>query len=227
MKCWRFVLWVYLLIWTVSASAQSFIKGTVYQDKSSVKLSDVFIRNLSNQATTLSDAAGNFEIEAAPNQLLVFSSPGYVSDTLFLIDLKPKMVHLFVKGIVLNEVNISASGEFNPREEYDDVYRRAKITSLSPSQIFGKEAKQARRFKRFLDWEVKERKIDAVFNKKLIAEYLPLTGVDLENFMSLYRPSFMMVNSTKNALVLYLNDCYKKFMALSPEERKLSPLKGE
>lgn len=228
MHRWQVVFSVYLLLGITGAHAQTILKGTVYQSNSNVRLSNVFIKNLTNKATVLSDASGKFIIPAAINQLLVFSSPGYVSDTLFLTDLKPRRIYLPAQGILLKDVSVTASGAFNPREEYADVYRRAKITGLSPSQIFGKDARQARRFKRFLDREEQQRKVDAIFNKKIVTNYLPLRGTELEDFMSLYRPAYSVVKHiSKEAMVLYLNDCYKKYLSLPAEKRSMPTLMKE
>lgn len=228
MHRWRMVFSFYLLLGIADAHAQTVLTGTVYQSDSNLRLSNVFIKNLTNKATVLSDASGKFIIPAATSQLLVFSSPGYVSDTLFLTDLKSRRIYLPTQGVLLKDVSVTASGAFNPKEEYAQVYRQAKITGLSPSQIFGKDARRARRFKRFLDREEQQRKIDAIFNKKLVSDYLPLKGRELEDFMSLYRPTYQAVkNISRDALALYLNDCYKKFMALPAEKRIIPALTTE
>ncbi|MGV8880438.1 MAG: hypothetical protein ACOH2A_15580 [Sphingobacteriaceae bacterium] len=225
MQRWRIVFPFYFLSGIAGAHAQTVFTGTVYESDSNVRLSNVFVKNLTNKTIVLSDASGKFTIRAATSQLLVFSSPGYVSDTLFLTDLKPRRIYLPTKGILLKDVRVTASGAFNPKEDYAQVYRRAKITGLSPSQIFGKDARRARRFKRFLDRDEQQRKIDAIFNKKLVSDYLPLKGRELEDFMFLYRPTYQAVkNISRDALALYLNDCYKKFMVLPAEKRVISAL---
>lgn len=207
-----------------SLQAQTILKGTVYEGKAAHKLANVFVRDINSKEIALTDNSGNFNIRTVINHTLVFSSPGYISDTLFVVDLTPKMVELSFKGIALREVNVTGSRAFNPREEYPSVYEKSKF-ALSPSRIFGKEAKDARRLKHYFDREQDARQIDSIFNAAYVSSVVPLKGQDLENFMSMYRPTLEFLNKTPHAsLTLYLNDSYKKFMALPPEKRSLQKL---
>jgi len=204
--------------------AQTFLKGTVYEGKATHKLSNVFIRDVNSKEIALTDNSGSFSIRTAINHTLIFSSPGYISDTLFLVDLKPKRVELSFQGISLNQVNITSTRTFNPREEYPDVYEKSKF-ALSPSRIFGKESKDARRLKHYFDREADDRKIDSIFNPVYVSSVVPLKGHELENFMTMYRPSLSFLQKTPHeSLTIYVNDSYKKFMALPPEKRTIQRL---
>src|SRR5258707_6473585 len=102
----------------LSANAQ-LLKGTVYENGGNNRLSDVFIRDNNNKQLTLTDKNGNFEIKTEKGHLLIFDSPGYVSDTLFLVDMTPKKIMLEAKTIALREVNINATRQaFDPQKEY-------------------------------------------------------------------------------------------------------------
>ncbi|MEX8546360.1 MAG: hypothetical protein V5804_02055 [Mucilaginibacter sp.] len=222
----RIFLILFLVI-TGSVQAQNILRGTVYEGKSSRKLSNVFVRDINSKEVALTDNSGNFSIRTVINHTLIFSSPGYVSDTLYLVDLSPKHIELSFRNITLNTVNITSSRSFNPREEYPDVYEKSKF-ALSPSRIFGKEAKDARRLKRYFERETEERQIDSIFNAAYVSSVVPLKGQDLENFMSLYRPTLAFLKKTpRSSLTLYLNDSYKKFMALPPEKRGLQNLSAQ
>lgn len=219
-----------LLTFTVIAllsgyvQAQTILKGTVYEGKSSRKMADVFVRDINSKEISLTDNSGNFSIRTVLNHTLIFSSPGYVSDTLFLIDLKPKRIELTVRGITLNEVNITSTRAFNPREEYPGIYEKSKF-ALSPSRIFGKESKDARRLKHYFDREAEERQIDSVFSTVYVSSIVPLKGRELEDFISMYRPTLAFLKKTpRSSLTLYVNDSYKKFMALPPEKRSMQVL---
>lgn len=203
--------------------AQNILKGTVFEGKSTRKLADVFVKDINSKEISLTDNSGNFIIRTALNHTLIFSSPGYVSDTLFLTDLQPKHIELTLRGINLNQVTITDSKAFNPREEYPEIYEKSKF-ALSPSRIFGKEAKDARRLKKYFGREVEERQIDSVFNVLYVSSLVPLKGRDLENFMTMYRPTFAQAKTPHATLTLYVNDSYKKFMAMPPEKRTIQPL---
>ncbi len=211
-------------IFAGSLQAQNILKGTVYEGKATHKLANVFVRDINSKEIALTDNSGNFSIRTVANHTLIFSSPGYISDTLFVVDLTPKKIELSFKGIALREVNVTSNSTFNPREEYPSVYEKSKF-ALSPSRIFGKEAKNARRLKHYFDRESDERQIDSVFNATYVSSVVPLKGQDLENFMSMYRPTLDFIKKTPHAsLTLYINDSYKKFMALPPEKRGLQKL---
>src|ERR1700712_5361428 len=94
-----------ILILLLSATASfAQVTGTVTEAGKSEKLNNVFIRDINNKQVALSDNAGRFDIKAETGHTLIFSLPGYVSDTLYLIDMKPKKVELKFLGLSLKEV---------------------------------------------------------------------------------------------------------------------------
>lgn len=209
--------------------AQIYVRGNVVDASSGAKLSDVFVRDVTNKQITLTDKSGRFEIKSETGHTLIFSSPGYVPDTLYVIDLTQKHIELKTKTISLREVNITAQRlAFDPHKEYPDVYEKSKLYPLSPSTWFGKEARDARRLKRYFQREEQERKVDQIFNRVYVGSIVPLKGQELEDFMQLYRPSYAFITSNNSeSLAVYINDSYKKWQALPPEKRHLEKLNGE
>jgi len=220
----RYLLPVIFLLLVKGVLAQQVVTGTVTEQHKATKLNNVFIRNIGNKQIALSDNSGRFDIKADVGNTLIFTLPGYVSDTLYLIDLKPKHVKLKQTGIALSEVSVHETADFNPREEYPEVYEKSKF-ALSLSNWFGKEARDARRLKRYFDNEEQQRQIDKAFNKALVSSIIPLKGAELDGFMALYRPSLAFVKtSTPQSMTVYINDSYRKFLALPPERRVLPRL---
>jgi hypothetical protein len=220
----------YLLLaaFTISIQAslaQNIVTGTITESGKNIKLNNVFIRDITNKQIALSDKSGYFDIKAEKGNTLIFTLPGYVSDTLYLIDIKPKQVELKLQGITLSEVSVrEAAKPFNPREEYPEVYEKSKF-ALSPSNWFGKDARDARRLKHYFETEEQERQIDAAFTKTLVSSIVPLKEPELDGFMALYRPTLAFVKSSSpQTMTLYINDSYKKFMALPPDKRTLPKL---
>lgn len=215
-----------LLVITLGANAQDMLKGTVYDGPGGNRLSNVFIHDMTNKQATLSDKKGNFSIKAGPGHLIIFSSPTYISDTLYVVDMRPKEVKLISIGISLSEVNVSANRlAFDPRRDYRQVYEKAKVYPLSPTSWFGSEARNARRLKRYFKREVQEREIDQAFSKAYVSSIIPLRGAELDNFMTLYRPSYEFVKSNnEQSMSIYINDSYKKYQALPPEKRQVQKL---
>ena len=217
------------LLFSTTLHAQIYVRGNVVDASSGAKLSDVFVRDVTNKQITLTDKSGRFEIKSETGHTLIFSSPSYVPDTLYVIDLTQKHIELKTKTISLREVNITAQRlAFDPHKEYPDVYEKSKLYPLSPSTWFGKEARDARRLKRYFEREQQERRVDQVFNRVYVGSIVPLKGQELEDFLQLYRPSYAFITSNNSeSLAVYINDSYKKFMALPPEKRHLQKLNGE
>ncbi|HEY9000287.1 MAG TPA: carboxypeptidase-like regulatory domain-containing protein [Mucilaginibacter sp.] len=209
--------------------AQIYVRGNVVDASNGAKLSDVFVRDITNKQITLTDKSGKFEIKSETGHILIFSAPTYVPDTMYVVDLTQKHVELKTQSISLKEVNITAQRlAFDPHKEYPDVYEKSKVYPLSPSSWFGKEARDARRLKRYFAREEQERKVDQVFNRVYVGSIVPLKGQELEDFMQLYRPSYSFITSNNSeSLAVYINDSYKKWQALPPEKRHLQKLNGE
>jgi len=209
--------------------AQVYVRGNVVDASNGAKLSDVFVRDITNKQITLTDKSGKFEIKSEAGHILIFSSPSYVPDTLYVVDLTQKHIELKTKTISLKEVNITAQRlAFDPHKEYPDVYEKSKLYPLSPSTWFGKEARDARRLKRYFAREAQERKVDQVFNRVYVGSIVPLKGQELDDFMQLYRPSYSFITGNNSeSLAVYINDSYKKFMALPPDKRHLQRLEAE
>ncbi|HTH81542.1 MAG TPA: hypothetical protein VL490_01325 [Mucilaginibacter sp.] len=225
----RHLLILIVLFAAYTAKAQEVLKGTITESGTSQKLTNVFIHDNTNKQLTMADKEGKFSINTATGHLLIFDSPGYMSDTLYLVDMKPKNIELKSMGITLRQVNISARrAAFNPRVEYPEVYQKSKVYILSPSTWFSAEGKNARRLKRYFTSEEQERQVDEAYSVAYVSSIVPLKGMDLENFMSMYRPTYAFIRSNSGpTLAAYINDSYKKFMALPPDKRVMPSLTAQ
>jgi hypothetical protein len=224
---YRYLLLSALLFLACTANAQTVVKGTVFELGKSTKVSDVFVRDNQNRQMTITDNKGNFSIRTETGHTLIFSAPGYVSDTLYVTDFTNKKIELVTQTIALRQVNISAKREaFDAHKEYPEVYTKSKVYPLSPTSWFSKEAKDARRLKKYFKHEEEERHVDEVFTMNYVQSIIPLRGQELENFMTLYRPSYAFIkNNNGPSLAVYINDSYKKYQALPADKRTLPDLK--
>jgi len=211
------------------------VTGTVVDRDSRLMLENVEVNNIVTKEKVITNAKGEFKINAEVNQTLIFNQPGYFSDTLFLINVKPIRKYMILNNRFLKTIEIKADA-FKPEIQYSDVYRKAKIIRLgqnqpflfSPSRLFGREGKFARRFKKKLEREVSERKIDQRFNEKAVKALTPLTGAELDYFMVLYRPTIKKLDKMDDDdMKFYLMNAYKEFKVLPPEQRISPSLKSE
>jgi hypothetical protein len=219
------------LLLTVAGAvhAQGPLKGQVRERGDNQKIPNAFIRDINNNAMTLVDNNGDFSIKTAAGHTLIITSPGYVSDTLFVTDMEPKKISMTVMSIALKQVNINDTRKsFDPREEYPDVYQKSKVYVLSPSSWFGKDAHDARRLKKYFQMEQEQEKVDQAFNAAYVTSIVPLKGQELEDFMTMYRPSYDFIKSNNRvSMAVYINDCYKKFLALPADKRSLQRLTSQ
>lgn len=229
MRPYFFIAVLLCLFSTTVTNAQNYLKGKVVDSSTDKGLDGVFIKDVTNKKITVTEEDGKFEIQAAVGNLLIFSSPGYVSDTLLVVDMRDLSIRLKTNPALLKEVNITSTREsFDPHTEYPEIYTKSKIYILSPSTIFSKEAKNARRLKKYFAQEEKERAIDQAFSIAYVSSVVPLRGIELQTFMAMYRPSYEFIQSNSGpTLASYINDSYIKYKALTPEQRKKSSLTGQ
>jgi hypothetical protein len=207
--------------------AQTVVKGVVVEWGSGIKLENVFVRDISNKQVALTDKGGRFVINTETGHLLVFALPGYTADTLYVVDLSQKRIELKNQPIQLREVSVTATRttSFDPHKEYPEVYEKAKVYPLSPSTWFSRDARMARRLKKYFQTEQEERVVDKVYTRAYVGSIVPLKGQELEDFMTLFRPSYKFITSNDSeSLAVYINDSYKKYKALPPEKRSLAKL---
>ena len=216
-----------LMLFVGSVSmGQGLLKGKVYENGNRQALPNVFIRDINSKELTLTEKDGSFFIKTEPGHTLIFDCPGYVSDTLYVVDMSNKRVMMETRTIALRQVSINSTRQFfDPHKEYPEIYTKSKVYIMSPTTWFSREGKNARRLKRYFAHEEEERRIDAVFSKAYVGSMVPLKGQELDDFMTLYRPSYSFIKSNNSeSLAVYINDSYKKFKALPPKKRKLPKL---
>src|SRR5690554_6608557 len=127
----------------------------------------------------MTDTTGAFRTGAKLNEILTFDQPGYRKDSLLVTAFEVRRIYLTVEEgtVVLDEVLIRAMTN-NKLEQEMEIARqqgRAIHTStggglaISPSRLFGRDGKEARRKYRILKQEADNRTIDARFTKELVS----------------------------------------------------------
>lgn len=219
---------ILLLLIPVFANAQTVLTGTAYDADSRNKLKLVFVNNLTQKEVDHTGQKGDFSVNAEIGDLVVFSCPGYVSDTLIVENLSSKMVILRPSLIVLNEVVVKAKAREpeDIRAAYSSAYSLSSTNILSKDgnvslyNMFNKQSQQKRAFQKFIDTELNEKTIDDKFNRKLVSEVTKIRGQLLEDFMSYYRPTYSeVVNMSDFELRTYIVESYNKYIKLPAEAR--------
>lgn len=197
-----------LLIFTVHhASAQvTAISGIVIEKGGGKRIAEVNVTNLRSNKKTVSNTFGVFFIEAFIGDSLSLTKTGYGPIKTVVYTSEDILIEMQA-GLTLETVVVSRkSREAEMRDMLDDyskkgVYNNGKNsvgTYLnSPAtalyNLFGRDAKNAKRFAKVMDRELEQVQVDKIFNKTSVAALTGLSDDELQSFMDLYRPSYTTV----------------------------------
>lgn len=224
---------IFLFFLPFLAGAQTILSGTAYDADSRNKLKLVFVNNLTQREVDHTGQKGDFSVKAEIGDLVVFSCPGFLSDTLIVEDLSNKLVLLRPSLIVLDEVivNATATRKEDLRAAYSSAYSAATTNILSKDgnvslyNMFSKQSQQKRAFQKFMDTELNERAIDQKFNRQVVSEVTKIKGQLLEDFMSYYRPTYSEIKDMNDvAIRSYIVESYNQYIKLPAEARIYPPL---
>lgn len=178
------------------------ISGLVLENTTGKRLAEVNVINLRTNHKVVSNNFGVFYIQAIVGDSLSLSKVGYgpvktVINSLddILLELKP--------GIQIEEVVVARKtkeqemadilrdyekkGIYNGGKNSVGTYLASPATAIY--NLFGREAKNMKRFEKYMNREVNEIAVDRIFTQKVVSEVTGLSGEQLFHFMELYRPS--------------------------------------
>src|SRR5690606_24014800 len=184
----------------------SVLSGLILEKGTGTRISDVNIVNLRTKAHTRTNIYGVFYIEVAVGDSLSASKIGY--GPLKTVIFTPEDIVLEMEpGLQIETVVIARrsrqqemadilkdyekKGIYNCGKNRVGTYLNSPATALY--NLFGREAKNMKRFEKFMDREVEEMAVDRIFSKAAVSQATGLKGEELQNFMDLYRPSFGQV----------------------------------
>lgn len=234
---WRsFILFLASGLIYSSTYGQIPLSGKVYELGTRVILPGVKVQNTNTRDNTLTNAAGVFSIKAKAGDILIFESFAYKPDTVLVTNTRYLEVYLQPQNTSLKEVTIQNQstklGKLRDTTLHNQpvTYLRdasgAPIGGIAIRFSYGKNSQEKRNEKLGYD-TVATREIDKAFSPANVSRYVPLKGVQLKQFIALYRPTIKQYKAPNFNMTLYLNDCYKKYKALPPEKRRLAPLKTD
>jgi hypothetical protein len=225
---------LFFLSLSTMAFSQQQMSGKIEKKGSSEILIGVNVTNLSQKKFGISDLGGNYRIPALPADTLIFSSSGYLPDTLFvresmftdnyLVLLNPRIVML--PSVKVDEMKNYQLDSIKKREDYRFIYEKKHPVKLwnekrpgdgpglnfSPIGYLSRVEKQKRRLKKRLRVEEEEDYIDYRFSPSRVAQLTRLKGDSLQIFMLRFRPSYKFCRIASNQdILLYTNDKLKLF----------------
>jgi len=207
---------------SIQVSAQQ-LKGIVYDLENSQPISTVNIQNLKTLKSAVTDKDGKFVIEANMGEKLSLTVPGYLTDTIFLYQEGVQRVYMMRddKTIVLSEALVSRLTDARLDDEIIRAKQQGQIADanmysggirISPSRLFGRKSKTARKNLDILLLEKNNRIIDRRFSDKLIASLTPLGSTEIPLFREQFRPSLDFIQTVNDeTLRIYVMDSYAKY----------------
>lgn len=224
------ILLLFCCLFFINTRAQT-IKATVFENHTRITLQGIFVRNLNNQESAVTDAKGKFSLKGKLNDLLVFTGYGYLNDTLLVTNVKMEEVFLEPKTNMLNQVDIytpqvNTGGTWSDPSFHNQtmIYQRNGDGSYKGGVAFriwsskGAEHKRQKLAQKQAEEEINQ-EILKVFTAKNLAKYLPLTPSEMEGFITRYTPLAKVYADNDFNLLAYLDKCYKEYVKLPADKR--------
>jgi len=227
----RFTLTFVFLFFAYCGFSQSKLKGKVREEKTYIPIGSAQVENLNTHFVVLTDTAGAFSIPAKVGERLSISAMGYAIDTLYVTDLTNKSIYLVRQENMLKEVKVNnlefKKGTFaakplmgplgtdKVRYQTDKNGNPIGGVQFSPSSLFGGKPKGLK-----MEQYAQQDEIYHVFNAMTLAQYVPITGQELNNFVILYMPDAKTFFDKDFNLTNYTNKCYQEFIKIPAEQRR-------
>ncbi|WP_344676038.1 hypothetical protein [Sphingobacterium kyonggiense] len=221
-------LTVMLLLGSMTFSFAQDIKGIVIDLKNDKRISEVEIKNLRTNQQTKSDAQGNFSIPGNRYDYLSLMVRGFDRDTAFIYQELGEINRIYLipdkTTIQIDEVVVTKITDSRIAREIERAKNNSKAVEtsqtkgglrVSPSRLFGKDAKIARNAIKILELEQEQRFVDRAFTDELIQSLVPISDADLPLFKDKYKPSFEFAKAAvKEDLTAYILVSYAEFKKL-------------
>ena len=208
--------------------AQQYLFGRILKKGSQEIIPGVSVHNFSTKKYNTSDLGGNYRIAASAGDTIVFTSAGYLADTLYLTGaapaggfnmlLVPNIVAL--PGVLVDEMSKYEADSMERKKDYSFIFDRKHPVKLmnekrpgdapglnfSPIGFFSNREKQKRKLKKQVIAEDQEEYIDAKFPRTRVAFLTKLSGDSLQQFMLRYRPSYAFCRKADyQDMLFYIN----------------------
>lgn len=188
----------------IKAQETEMIQGIVLERGKSDRIANANIRNKNTKQVVSTDLRGEFRMQVRIGDTLEVSKIGYLTIQTEIKTFSEILLDLPPSSVQLDEVTIKARDQKAEMEDVMDSYRRKGIYQQGKPSVLGyifnpltslyerfsRTGQQARRFRNYMENEQESIFVDRIFNAYRISQLTSLNGVDLENFMFFYRPSF-------------------------------------
>jgi hypothetical protein len=229
----KLIFYISLLLtvaFVLKGSAQSIVRGTVFQAGSILKIGHVKVFNKKTMNTIYSNNLADFMIPASLGDTLVFSTDGYLSHSYIVSKLNNDILIQLQPVNVLPEVEIKGKLRTHSMSEIANEYSKEKgifykgrppLALLSPFggspvtffyELFSKDAKRVRRLNKLAERERSYEIVERRFNNAFIKKAIPIKDDELEDFKLAYWPKIEQLNGWSDYdLFNYVKASYASF----------------
>ncbi|TCD12671.1 hypothetical protein EZ449_01100 [Pedobacter frigidisoli] len=228
MKNFKFalILIVFTLIGYISKAQDFIIRGVVIEKGSNIRIALSEITNLRTNIGVGSNDIGMFQLKARIGDTLLVTKRDLIDQHVVVKSELDLVIYLVRGSTTLDDVTIRGNTKQQDLDEIKrefrnkGVYNGGKTTFLSAVfsplnalyNLVGKDPKNARRFGRYADNEIKQSQIDVYFNQSMIKNNTELRGDTLEKYMLNYRPEFDKAQYWNSYdYIKYIKESSKKF----------------
>lgn len=219
-----------LLFFCLQAIGQEIVFKASLKDKGTrngIALAEVL--NLRTRAIVGSNDLGYFQIKANVGDTLLIQKRNYLPKNVIIGLEETVLIYMEAEFNQIEQVDIVRSTRKSDLETIKKSFRdkgsyydgKPPLALLNPFggspltffyELFGKTPRNARRFARYYNSEIKEITVEQFFNKRIVVEQTKLEGEELDNFMASFRPSFEQVEKwSEYDAIAYINKSYKVF----------------
>ena len=240
-----FILALALCCFAFTAGAQTTathnISGFVCTKGTQVRVADVVVTNKHSNLKVVTNDIGIFKIAASIGDTLTFGKDDYT--TAIQVIYSPSDLVIYMQKVIhLDEVKIK---EQTKKQELNSVMNQYKSKGVyyggKPSAIsaitsplnglyslFGKDAKDARRFAEYSKKEEEASQDHAKYNKDIVKKITQLPDDEVEKFMNFYRPSHDdLLKWNQYDVITYIKtslDSYKKYGVPTVQKLQTPPV---
>ena len=179
------------------------LSGLILEKGTGKRLADVNILNTRTNKREYTNNFGVFYLDASVGDTLSITKVGYGPIRTVIFTMEDILLEMQA-GMQIEEVVIARRTREQEMQDILDDYakkgiynggkNRAGTYINSPAtalyNLFGREAKNMKRFEKFMDRELEAIELDKIFSKSAVTKATGLEGQDLIHFMELYRPNY-------------------------------------
>ncbi|MGY3054663.1 hypothetical protein ACVWYG_002870 [Pedobacter sp. UYEF25] len=216
----------FILLAATTFSQQQIVKGVVIEKGSNLRIALADITNVRTKMGVGSNDLGLFQLQAKSGDTLIITKRDHADARMVVTGNSDLVVYLLRSSLQLKDVNVFGDTKKQDLAEIKSEYKRkgsfyegkppflsflfSPLTAMY--ELFGKTPRNARRFGRYADNELKQSEIDKYFNHTIIKSNSSLRGDSLEIYMLNCRPDYDEVaNWNSYDYIKYIKESTKRF----------------